>query len=76
MVGMIQILTGMLAFYLVIKGIEVLQIGLASNRPNRKPLIIIGVLTLAACIMGGCTFVALQDSQANSVSTPTTTPNL
>jgi hypothetical protein len=32
MAGMLQILTYLLAFYLIIKGIEVLQIGLASSR--------------------------------------------
>ena len=32
MAGMLQILTYLLAFYLVIKGVEVLQIGLAPAR--------------------------------------------
>jgi hypothetical protein len=36
MVGMLQILTYMLAFYLVVKGMEILQIALAST--VRAPL--------------------------------------
>ena len=39
MAGMLQILTYVLCFYLVVKGVEVLQIGLASNRPRRIDVI-------------------------------------
>ena len=35
MAGMLQIITYLLGFYLIVKGFEVLQIGLASNRQNR-----------------------------------------
>lgn len=34
MAGMLQIITYLLAFYLVMKGVEILQIGLASSREN------------------------------------------
>jgi hypothetical protein len=66
MIGMLQILTYLLCFYLVVKGLEVLQIALASSRPNRTPLIILGALTLVACIIAAFVFVGLQDSQAVS----------
>jgi hypothetical protein len=36
---MLQILTYMLAFYLVVKGMEILQIALASNREKRDGII-------------------------------------
>jgi len=79
MAGMLQILTYLLAFYLVVKGIEVLQIGLASNRASRGGLIILGSLTLVACIVAASIFVQMQDGQAESLSShmpsfPSTTP--
>jgi hypothetical protein len=70
MAGMLQIITYLLAFYLVVKGIEVLQIGLASGRENRTPLIIIGGLCLLACIIAAAGFVTMQDEQASSVARP------
>jgi uncharacterized membrane protein HdeD (DUF308 family) len=68
MAGMIQIITYLLAFYLIIKGVEILQIGLASNREKRGGLIAIGVLALLACSAAAFGFVALQDRQASSLS--------
>ena len=67
MAGMLQILTGLLAFYLVVKGIEVLQIGLASARPNRRLMIGIGFGTLTICILVGIGFVRMQNEQAAAV---------
>lgn len=71
MAGMLQILTWMLCFYLVVKGVEVLQIGLASNRPNRTALIILGGATLAACALAALTFASMQDLQAASLASIT-----
>jgi hypothetical protein len=68
MAGMLQILTYMLAFYLVLKGIEILQIALASTRENRGGIIAIGVIVLIACGYGAYTFVTMQDAQAMSLS--------
>ena len=68
MTGMLQIITYMLAFYLVVKGVEVLQIGLASARPSRIGLIVIGALTLAACIVAAFGFVVMQEGMAASIS--------
>jgi len=36
MAGMLQIITYLLCFYLVIKGIEILQIGISSSRPSSR----------------------------------------
>ena len=69
MAGMLQILTYMFGFYLVVKGIEVLQIGLSSNRENRKAMIILGSLTLAACLIAAFAYSNMQDSQASSLNT-------
>lgn len=68
MAGMLQIITYLLAFYLIVKGVEVLQIGLASSRPNRKSLVVIGALTLAACTVAAAGFVLMQDEQAAAMS--------
>ncbi len=71
MAGMLQILTYLLSFYLVIKGVEVLQIGLASNRNSRSLVIGIGVVTLAACVLAAFVFISWQDSQALSINRAT-----
>lgn len=68
MAGMLQIMTYLLAFYLVIKGIEVLQIALASNRDKRGGIITIGVFALIACVIAAAAFVSMQDQQAQSLS--------
>jgi len=75
MAGMLQILTYLLGFYLVVKGVEVLQIGLASNRENRGLLVTIGALTLAACIVAAIVFATWQDHQAQSMQTNFTPPS-
>jgi hypothetical protein len=65
---MLQILTYMLAFYLVVKSVEILQIALASTREKRDGIITIGVLVLITCIVAAGEFVMMQDQQARSVS--------
>jgi hypothetical protein len=75
MVGMLQILTYMLAFYLVVKGMEILQIALASNREKRDGIITIGVLMLIVCIVASGGFVMMQDQQATSVRRTTSAPS-
>ncbi len=76
MAGMLQILTYLLSFYLVIKGLEVLQIGLASSRPSRTGVIVFGAFVLAACILAAVGFSTMQDHQAMSMSPggPPSTP--
>lgn len=68
MAGMLQILTYMLAFYLVIKGIEILQIALASNRDKRTGMIVFAVIVLVVCIVAAIAFAMMQDNQAISLS--------
>lgn len=75
MAGMLEILTYLLAFYLVIKGVEVLQIGLASGRDKRGLLIVIGALTLVVCIGAAFVFSSLQTVQAESLSTSMSRPS-
>ena len=67
MVGMLQVLTYMLAFHLVIKGLEILQIGLASNRAKTGDVIKVGVLALTACVVAAIGFVVMQESQAAKI---------
>ncbi len=68
MAGMLQILTYLLSFYLVMKGVEIFQIGLASSRPIRAPSLVIGGLALMACIVAGVGFSLMQDEQARTLS--------
>ncbi len=75
MAGMLQIITYVLCFYLVIKGIEVLQIGLASSRETKTGIIVLGILTLVACIVAAFAFVNMQDSQAASLSASRSMPS-
>jgi hypothetical protein len=65
---MLQILTYMLAFYMVLKGVEILQIALASGKDKRGGIIAIGTLTLVGCIIAAVAFVVMQDEQASSLS--------
>jgi uncharacterized membrane protein HdeD (DUF308 family) len=67
MAGMLQIITYLLAFYLIMKGVEILQIGLASGREPRTPMVVIGVLSIIACGIAGYSFVTWQDQQAISM---------
>jgi hypothetical protein len=71
MAGMLQIITYLLAFYLVMKGVEIFQIGLASSRERRSALIAIGVISIAACVLAGGFFVKMQDDQAMSLQRST-----
>lgn len=68
MVGMLQVITYMLSFYMVIKGCEVLQIGMASNRDSRTGLVLFGGLVLLACIGAAVGFMIMQDNVASSIS--------
>jgi len=68
MVGMLQIITYLLAFYLVMKGVEILQIALASAREKRSAMIALGVLCIVACVIAAIAFVVMQDNMAQSVS--------
>lgn len=68
MAGMLQIITYLLAFYLVVKGVEILQIALASNRENRGGIITLGVLVLMACVIAAFTFVGMQDQMAARIA--------
>ena len=65
MAGMLQIITYMLAFYFVLKGIEILQIALASTRENRGGIFALGVVVLIGCVVAGIGFASLQDNRPN-----------
>lgn len=68
MVGMLQIITYLLAVYLVLKGIEILQIGLASSRQERSGMIVLGTICVVGCVIAAFVFVGMQDNMASSVS--------
>jgi len=68
MVGMLQILTYMFAFYLVLKALEILQVGVASSRENRSGMIMWGCILVLICVAAAFVFVAQQDSMAGRIS--------
>jgi len=68
MIGMIQILTYLLAVYLVFKGVEILQMALIRDRTERTAGIVIGVLAVVLAIGAAGYFVDMADTQAKSVS--------
>lgn len=70
---MLQILTYMFAFYMVLKGLEFVHRAMASNQPKRQPLFVFAGLTLAACIVAAVGFVKMQEEQALDVATPSLT---
>jgi hypothetical protein len=57
----------MLAFYMVLKGCEILQIALASTNESRRGLILFGALVLVACIFASIGFISMQEEQAVSI---------
>jgi uncharacterized membrane protein HdeD (DUF308 family) len=71
MAGMIQIVTYLLAIYLVFKGVEILQIALCSPREKRGLTITIGILAVVISILAGFTIVDMQDKQASAMSANT-----
>ena len=64
MAGMIQILTYMFAFYLVVKGVEILLAALATQR---RGLVAVAALTLLCCVAAAIGFCFIQDRQAMSL---------
>jgi uncharacterized membrane protein HdeD (DUF308 family) len=69
MVGMIQILIYLLGVYLIFKGIEIFQIALMSNRPNRAFGLIVGIVAIMASIFLAISFSYMGDKQAASMNT-------
>jgi hypothetical protein len=67
MAGMLQIITYLLGFYLIMKGVEILQIGISSSRTDRVPMIAIGVISILACAIAAYSFIKWQDEQAQSM---------
>jgi len=71
MIGMLQIITYLLCVYLVFKGVEILQIALASSRENRVLMIVLGVFALVIALAAGSYFTKMIDAQAAAVSSRT-----
>lgn len=65
---MLQIITYLLAFYLIVKGLEILQISLASNREKRGGQIVWAIFILVVCTLAAGFFVILQEEQATLIN--------
>ena len=68
MAGMLQIITYLLCVYLVVKGVEVLQIAIMGNRESRGVGLAIGVLTLVVCVGAALFFYNFINMQATAMS--------
>ncbi len=74
MAGMLQIITYLLCMYLVIKGVEILQIAIAGNRDSRPLGVTIGVIALVVCIAAALFFYNFINMQAESMSRRSESP--
>lgn len=71
MVGMLQIMTYMFAFYLVVKGLEFVQRAMIAPKETKRGASILAGVVLVACIVAALVGVSTQDEQATSVSAAT-----
>ncbi|MEP6922677.1 MAG: hypothetical protein ABI967_16250 [bacterium] len=68
MVGLIEILIYMLAVYLVFKGVEIFQIALMSNRPDRTLGLLVGTGSIVVAIVVGGGFCYWAYAIASSLN--------
>lgn len=66
MVGILQIMTYLLCIYLVFKGVEIFQIGLANER-YRVVGVVIGVVAILIAVTAAVGFAIWVDLQATSI---------
>ena len=64
---MLQIIGWLLCVYLVFKGVEILQIGLASTKENKAGMLLIGWGAVAASVVLAAVFIGLIDMQSGSI---------
>jgi hypothetical protein len=64
MAGFIQILIYMLCVYMVLKGVEIFQIGLANNTDSRRFALTIGWLSLIGSILAAGVFLIFEEMYA------------
>lgn len=69
MIGQIQIITYLLAVYLVYKGYEIFQIAFMSESKQKKIGMIIGGFAFIGSILVALLIVYLMEEQANRVGT-------
>lgn len=74
MAGMLQIITYLLCVYLVIKGVEILQIAIMGSRESRPLGITIGVISLVVCIGAALFFYKFINMQAESMNQRSASP--
>lgn len=64
MAGFIQIVIYMLCVYLILKGVEIFQIGIANNTGARKMAVTIGVLSLLGAVGAAVAFFIFEEMYA------------
>ena len=74
MVGMLQIMTYLFAFYLVVKGLEFVQRALAAPEGYRRRSMTLALVVLGASIGVAAWGSTAQDQQAKSVSAAMSAP--
>ena len=75
MAGLIQVLTYVICFYLFMKGVEIFQLALTSNRQGRIVPIVIGILAIIACTYVAIYTALTQDNQVDQLSRALNFPN-
>lgn len=68
MAGLLVIIIWMGCVYLILKGVSILQIGMASNNASRGGLIAIGFAALAVSIIAALFFLRASGEQASALS--------
>ena len=68
MAGLVVIIIWMGCVYLVLKGISILQIGMASNNASRGGMIAIGFAALTVSIIAALFFLRASGEQASALS--------
>lgn len=63
MAGLLQIIIWMGCVYLILKGVSILQVGMASSNTNRGPLIAVGYAALAVAIIAAFFFARVSGEQ-------------
>lgn len=74
MVGMLQIMTYLFAFYLVVKGLEFVQRAMIAPPGERRGPSILAAVVLVASIGAAYLGITAQDEQASSVASSSYSP--
>ena len=76
MVGMIQIITWLLAAYMIVKGFEFVQMAVCAPPQHRRTAFVLAYIMLAFCIASAVVAISWQEDQASRVGGTGAPPSL